>query len=135
MINYLLAAIEWSDIADAFYVVVGAILGVMSSMLISWLAKISGILKLKRMLRMELEAITEGVKQNVNSAGEIVFPSPIWNFLGQTSTLLDLKASDYKKVVAIHGAIIALRDSETDISKRGPAARRAFIDTIEKNKF
>lgn len=137
--NYLLAAvewnIEWSDVADAVYVVVGAILGVLSSLFISWCAKRYGICRLKKMLRMELAGIQQVVEANITSSSEIILTSPIWNFLGQTSTLLDLNEKDYRKVVAIHGAILIFKANEQDASKRGQFTRSEFLNTIRDNLF
>ena len=135
VINCLLAALEWSDVADAVYVLVGAILGMASSLLIGWGAKRYGIRRLKKILRVELKGIKQEVEDNIADSGEIILPSPIWNFIGQTSTLLDLKVSDYKKVVAIHGAIIAFKETESNSATRSEANRRNFIKEINENTF
>lgn len=136
MINYLLAVPEWwTEIADGVYVLVGAILGAISSLLLAWGAKRYGIRRLKKMLRVELDGIKQEVEDNITECGEIILSSPIWNFIGQTSTLLDLKVSDYKKIVAIHGAIIAFKENERNSTTRCEANRRNFIKEINENTF
>lgn len=131
----LLAAVEWNDVADGIYVLVGAILGVLSSLLIEWGVKKYGIFRLKKMLRIELKGIKQGVEENIEDSGEIIFTSPIWSFIGQTSTLLDLKENDYKKIVAIHGAIIEFKASEQNVMERTRENRQKFINKINNNIF
>lgn len=84
MINCLLVPEWWEEISDAVYVVVGAVLGVISSLIISWGAKKYGIHRLKKMLRVELDGIKQEVEGNINVDGEIILPSPIWNFITRT---------------------------------------------------
>ncbi len=132
MITYLLSAVAWNDVKDGVYVLIGAILGVLSSLLIAWASKKYGIHRLKKMLKIELVSIKQGVLININSNGKIEFPSPLWNFLGQTQTLLDLSEDDYKKVVSIHGAIRYFVEYE-EKGDRDPIRRQKLIDAINEN--
>ena len=135
MIKYIVSCVTWENVEDIVYVVIGAILGMIASLIIAWGAKRYGIDRLKKMLRVELDGIKSGVKKKINSPDELVLNSPIWNFLGQTSTLLDLKEKDYKTVVAIHGAILDFKENEKDAPHRNVEERQAFIDKLNKYSF
>ena len=73
MITYLLSAVAWNDVKDGVYVLIGAILGVLSSLLIAWASKKYGIHRLKKMLKIELVSIKQGVLININSNGKLNF--------------------------------------------------------------
>ena len=142
MINCLLVPEWWEEISDAVYVVVGAVLGVISSLLISWGAKKYGIHRLKKMLNLEVDSIvtavdniSEGRDKEIKSTDAIDFPSPLWSFIGQTSTLLDLSVKDYEKVVTIYVEIKKFREAERIPKNRDKPQRAAFIKTLLKNRF
>ena len=97
--NFLSSNINWDS--NAFGGLLGALLGVvlgfLSSLLIELIIRHHNINKFLELLKSELESITLGVEQNLISQAKIEFTSPIWNFIGQTSILLEINKKTYEK--------------------------------------
>ena len=135
MIN-LISAVEWDS--NAFWALigalVGAVLGFLSSIIIDFISKKLAIHKLLDRLKLELSLIKKSVSNNLTSSGKIEFTSPIWDFIGQTNILLDMKKSLYERIINIHGGIKFFIESE-DNGNRDSTRRKKLIETIENNSF
>lgn len=132
----LILAIEWDSNALWALVgtLVGAVLGFLSSLIIDLISKKWAIHNLLSRLRLELSFIKKSVSENLNSSGKIQFTSPIWNFIGQTTILLDMKKTLYVKIINIHGGLKYFIECEEN-GNREPLRRKKLIDTIENNSF
>ena len=134
--NILLTSVGWDS--NAFWAllgaVIGAVFGFLSSLLIDLIARKCSINKFVKRLRLEVNTIHDDVAKVINQQSKIVFTSPIWNFIGQTSILLDMKEELYKKIITIHGALTYFVECENK-GNYDPARRQQLLATIEKNKI
>ena len=135
MIN-LISAIEWDS--NAFWALigtlVGAVLGFLSSIIIDLISKKWAIHKLLDRLKLELSLIKKSVSINLTSPGKIEFASPIWNFIGQTNILLDMKKTLYEKIINIYGGLRFFIENE-EKGNNNSDRRKELLKTIENNAF
>jgi hypothetical protein len=132
--NILSSNINWDS--NAFWgllgALLGALLGFLSSLLIELIIRKHAINKFLERLKSELESIKSGVEKNINIPNKIEFTSPIWNFIGQTSILLDMNKKLYNKIISIHGALRYFIECENN-GDYNTVRRKLLLQTIENN--
>lgn len=134
--NILSLNINWDS--NAFWgllgALLGALLGFLSSLLIELIIRKHAVNKFLERLKLELESIKSGVEEHINKPNKIEFTSPIWNFIGQTSILLDMNKKLYDKIIIIHGALRYFIECENN-GDYDPVRRKLLLQTIENNKL
>lgn len=134
--NFLSSNINWDS--NAFWgllgALLGALLGFLSSLLIELMIRKHAINKFLERLKLELDSIKNGVEESINIKNKIEFTSPIWNFIGQTSILLDLDNKLYHKIISIHGALRYFIECENN-GNYDSVRRKLLLQTIDNNKF
>ncbi len=93
------AAIDWSTV---FEVLLGAVVGFLSTGLTNWLVKKSQIRKLTKKISLELESSLNGLKLVTEDAdNSYTLESPIWDVIPASSVLLDMPTEKYIKLITI----------------------------------
>jgi hypothetical protein len=119
---------DWKQVIS---LVLGALISLGTTFTVSWKAKRSGIKDIIAKLVVELEGNMNLVKRNIETNGQIIFPSPLWDIVSRSSSLLDMGKSQYSGVIKAFIEIQIFRDMEeteykTDIGE---------VDTLERTKI
>ena len=126
--------------SNGFWALSGALLGFLFSVLLSFCQKKCAIHKLKKRLKLEInDSIVLGVEKAIKNKNynSIEFKSPIWDFMAQSSLLLDVSEKLYIWIVNIYVAIKDFARNEIagncSVEKRTELFKALNDNPIDKN--
>lgn len=121
------AAIEWSTV---FEVLLGAVVGFLSTGFTNWVVKKVHIHKLTQKLRFEINSNIQGLQKiQDDKLNSYTLNSPIWDEISNSNILLDIPTDIYVKLVNIYTEVKHFNRAEENVQKR--AERGEPIDKEE----
>lgn len=123
--------IDWSTV---FEVLLGAIVGFMSTGFTSWIIKKIHIHKLIKKLRFEVKSNLRGLQKiQDDTLNTYALTSPIWNEISSSNVLLDIPTKVYVKLVTIYTEVQHFNRAEETVQRR--VAQNEPVDLEEISKL
>lgn len=116
---------NWNGIIE---VLIGAVIGFCSTVIMSFATKKIGIHHLIKKLRVELIVNRKNLYQIKDDLSQIVeFPSPIWNTIANSNILLDIGVKKYEKIINIYVAIRQVEKEEKNLTNQVTEEQKLII--------
>lgn len=103
--------------SNGLWALIGALLGFVFSILLAFIQKKCAISRLIKRLKLEINTVViPSIKEDIknNDPDPTLFNSPIWDFVSQTSALLDVNEKLYIWIANIYVAIERYLRTATD---------------------
>lgn len=122
--------VEWSRV---FEVLLGAVVGFLSTGFTNWIVKKIHIHKLIKKLRFEVKSNLRGLQKIQNDTlNTYSFTSPIWNEISSSNVLLDIPIKVYVKLVTIYTEVQHFNRAEETVQRRVAQNEPVDLDEISK---
>lgn len=123
--------IDWSTV---FEVLLGAVVGFMSTGFTNWIVKKIHIHKLIKKLRFEVKSNLRGLQKiQDDTLNTYALTSPIWNEISSSNVLLDIPTKVYVKLVTIYTEVQHFNRAEETVQRR--VAQNEPVDLEEISKL
>ena len=99
-----------------FEVLLGAVLGFISSVAVGVLTKRVAAYRLLEKMRQELVSNYSVISENLDSPKRFQLVSPIWDYMFNSEIIFSFSAQKYATIVRIYGEIQSFKESENSIS-------------------
>jgi len=123
-------SINWSTV---FEVMLGAVVGFLSTGFTNWIMKKIHIHKLTKKLRFEMKSNLRGLQKiQDDTLNTYTFTSPIWNEISSSNVLLDIPTKVYVKLVTIYTEVQHFNRAEETVQKKVAQGESIDLDEISK---